>query len=137
MIKGFHNRLGLVDLNVIKVDAAINDYDERLYLERHKETGDWVVMIAMERPSEPYPVLGFQELPDVRTVIQKLRESDSRREDIRQQIMKFNAAKDKEIDYKIQENVGQGAELVEHISRKTGKVPEYKSYRKRKRNDGH
>lgn len=130
MIKAFHNRLGLVDLNVLKVDAAVNDYDERLYLERHKETGDWVVMITMERPSDPYPVLGFKDLPDPRTVVQKLRESDSQREDIRQRIMQYNKAKDRELDHKIQENVGAGAEALEYISRKEGKVSEYKSYRK-------
>lgn len=131
MIKIMHNRLGMVDLHVAKVDRAVSEYDERLYLDRHPENGDWVIMIKMERPSDPYPVLGLQyDLPDVRDVIQRLRESDSTREDIRQRIIKFNEAKAKEVDYKVKENVGAGAELADFISRKEYRSPETKSYRK-------
>lgn len=126
----YHNRLGTVDSNVVKVDTAVSEYDERLFLDRHPENGDWVVMIRMPRPGRPYPVLGFQELPEVHVVIEKLRASDSMREDIRKNMLRYNIQKDRELDHKIAENVGAAAELVEHISRKTGKVSEYKSYRK-------
>lgn len=131
MIKAYHKTLGLVDINVIQVDAAINEYDERLYLDKHPETGDWVVMIRMERPSAPYPVYGFQYvLPSAREVVQKLRETDSQREDIRKNIIKYNEEREKALDYEVKQNVAAGAELVEHIARKEGRIPEYKSYRK-------
>lgn len=134
----YHARLGLVDLNVAQVDTAVKQYDERLFLDIHPETGDWVVMIEMERPAKPYPVLGFQKtLPEVSEVIKQLRMSDSQREAIRDNMLAYNKQKEREANAAIQENVGQGAELVEYISRKEGKLPEYKSYRKRKRNDGH
>lgn len=130
MIKVFHNRLGTVDLHVAKVDAAVNDYDERLYLDKHKETGDWVVMIRMERPSEPYPVMGFQyTLPEVNEVIRRLRECDSQREDIRARIMKYNKEKEKAADHVIKEKVGAGAELAEFVVRKNS-VHDYRSLRK-------
>lgn len=138
MIKAYHKRLGMVDLPIIKIDNAIKQYDERLYLDVHPETGDWVVMITMERPSAPYPVLGFQKtLPEVHEVIKQLRMSDSQREKIRENIIKFNEARTREIDHKIQQNVGAGAEAAEFISRKEYRSPETKSYAKRKRNDGH
>lgn len=131
MIKVYHARLGLVDLNVAQVDAAVNEYDERLYLDKHPETGDWVVMIRMERPSAPYPVYGFQyTLPEPREVIQKLRANDSQREDIRQQIINFNKAKERAADHLVREQVGAGAELAEHVVRKSGRIPETRSLRK-------
>lgn len=131
MIKIYHARLGLVDLNVAQVDAAINQYDERLYLDKHPETGDWVVMIKMERPSDPYPVYGFQYvLPSAREVIQKLRSTDSQREDIRKQIIKYNEQKARDADHIVKEQVGAGAELAEHVVRKSGRIPETRSFRK-------
>jgi len=131
MITVFHNRLGYVDFNVVKVDKAVEQYDERLFLDKHPETKDWVVYIRMERPAEPYPVLGLGwELPQVHEVIQKLRESDSRREEIRQRMLKYNADLQKQREYAIQEEVKQGAELAEFISRKEYRAPETKSYRK-------
>lgn len=131
LVKAYHKTLGLVDINVIQVDAAIKEYDERLYLAKHPESGDWVVMIHMERPSDPYPVYGFQyTLPSAREVVQKLRETDSMREDIRKNIIKYNEDREKAIDYEVKQNVAAGAELAEHIARKEGRVPEWKSYRK-------
>lgn len=131
MIKAYHKKLGLVDLQVIKIDNAIKQYDERLYLDVHPDTGDWVVMIHMERPSEPYPVIGFQKtLPEVHEIIRQLRMSDSQREKIRENIIAHNKKKELEADHIVRENVGAGAELAEFIARKEGRVSEYKSYRK-------
>lgn len=129
MIKAYHNRLGLVDLNVIRVDTAVNDYDERLFLDKG-EQGDWVIKIKMPHGIEPYPVMGFQyELPDRNTVIQRLRESDSQREDIRGRILAHNKAMDAAIDHQTREAVGAGAEAAEYIVRKESGHSN-KSYRK-------
>ncbi len=134
-IQAYHNRLGMVDANIILVDNAVSEYDERLFIDRHRETGDWVVMIKMERPNPPYPVLGFgPNLPPKHQVMQRLIESDAQRNDIRGEINKANALREKHIDDQRREAVGESAEIVEYLSRKEGHLPEYKSYRKAKRN---
>lgn len=131
MIKVYHNKLGLVDLQVVKIDNAVKQYDERLFLDIHPETGDWVVMIEMERPMRPYPVMGFQKsLPEVHEVLKQLRMQDSQREKIRDNIIENNKRVEREADHKVKEQVGEGAELAEYIMRREGRSPVVKSTRK-------
>lgn len=130
-----HNRLGLVDKRIYDLDAAVNEYDEKLHLNRHPETEQWTVYIELERPAPPYPlfVLG-ERLPTTHEMVQKLQESDSQKRDIRAQMNAANAAMEAEIDRKSREEVGKAAETVEFIARKQGMLSDNQSRRKINRN---
>lgn len=133
-----HHRLGVVESTVVSADNAVKEYDERLFLDIHPETRDYVIMIEMERPAPPYPIMGLGPyLPSRDEIIKRLRMSDSKREDIRKQVNDANKLRAAEGDHIVRENVAAGAELAEYIARKEGRVSEYKSYAKPKRNDGH
>lgn len=127
----YHNRLGLVDKRVVELDAAANQYDEKLLLDRHPDTGQWTVYIKLERPLEPYPlfVLG-DELPTKWELTERLQASDSQKRDIRAQMNKANEAYVASLDAKTREEVGKAAEAVEFIARKQGMLSDNTSRRK-------
>jgi hypothetical protein len=126
-----HPRLGLVDSAVFRLDKTVNEYDAKLHLDRHPETGDWAVYIDMERPQPPYPVLGLgKTLPTTDQLLQKLRESDSQRHDIRKKINEANEAHMREIDRKSRDEVGKAAEVTEWLARAQGMRPDNQSRRK-------
>ena len=126
-----HNRLGLVDAAVYQLDKAATEYDERLFLDKHRDTGEWCLYVLLERPQKPYPVFVLGDrLPTKDAFIQRLRESDTQRNDIREQVNKANEAHQASIDAKKREEIGKGAEAMEYILRKQGAIPNTKSYRK-------
>lgn len=129
-----HNRLGLVDSNIVALDSAVNEYDEKLLIDR-APGGEWAVHIRLERPHRPYPVFVLNEpLPTVPELIDKLRRTDSQRHDIRAQLNKANAAWEAELDRKTKEEVGKAAEVVEYLGRKEGVYQETQSRRRIRNN---
>lgn len=126
-----HKHLGMVDKRIFDLDKAANEYDEKLHLDRHPETGEWTVYIDLERPLRPYPLFVFgARLPTVDEFRQKLEQSDSQKHDIRAQMNKANEAHGAEIDRKTREEVGKAAEAVEFIARKQGMMQDNTSRRK-------
>lgn len=129
-----HNRLGLVDSNIVALDSAANDYDEKLTVGRH-DSGQWAVYVAMERPQKPYPVFVLNEpLPSPHELIERLRASDMMRQDLRKQVNDANTAWEAEIDRKGRAEISQAAEVVEYIGRKEGVYQETQSRRRIRHN---
>lgn len=130
-----HSRLGLVDSNVVSLDKAANEYDEKLLIDRHPSSGQWAVYIKMERPQKPYPVFVLNEpLPSPHELIERLRASDMMRQDLRKQINDANIAWEAEIDRKGRAEISQAAEVVEYIGRKEGVYQETTSRRRIRKN---
>lgn len=116
-----HNRLGMVDSIIAKLDRAAGEYDERLFIDKHRDTGQWALFIKLERPLEPYPVFLLGEpLPTPERFIEKLQTTDSQRRDIRADMNKANEAHMAEIDRKTQQEIGKAAEVIEYLSRAQG-----------------
>ncbi len=131
VLKVYHPRLGLVDSDIYTLDGLVREYDPRLHLNRHPDTGDWVVYVELERPNPPYPVFGFgHRLPSKDELLDKLRASDSHKRNIREAMNKHNEALTAEIDYKSRQEIGKAAEMVEAIARKQGMRPDNQSRRK-------
>lgn len=126
-----HRRLGMVDSLVAKLDQAANEYDEKLHLNRHPDTGQWAVYIDLERPQKPYPVMVLNEpLPDPRDLIERLRRTDTHRRDIRAEMNRSNDQHMAEIEYKSRQEVGKAAEMVHAIAIKQGMASDNQSRRK-------
>lgn len=126
-----HRRLGLVDSTIARLDAVVNEYDEKLHLDRHPDTGQWTLYVDMERPMPHYPVFVLPTpLPTADALRNKLVASDTQRQDIRLQMNKANAAMEAEIDRKSRQEVGKAAEVVEYLARKQGMLSDNTSRRK-------
>src|SRR3954466_3782466 len=126
-----HRRLGMVDSIIMRLDNAAREYDDKLFLDRHKDTGEWCVYIHVERPQPPYPVFSLgKTLPTVPELIDRLRKTDSHRQDIRAEMNRANAAIVAEIDAKTREEIGKAAEAVEYIARKQNMMADNTSRRK-------
>lgn len=67
---------GMVDSKVLSINKALNEYDERLFLETdHK--GDWVIWIHQERPKRPWPCFNLgRNLPDKDEVMLRVIKGD-------------------------------------------------------------
>lgn len=126
-----HRRLGLIDSTIARLDAVANGYDEKLFLDRHHDTGQWCVYVSLERPQRPYPVFALSDrLPTPDELLNKLRASDTHKHNIREAMNKANDAVQVEIDYKSQQEVGKAAEMVHAIAIKQGMASDNQSRRK-------
>lgn len=126
-----HRRLGLVDSTIARLDAVVNAYDEKLHINRHPETGQWVVFIDLERPQRPYPLFALPDsLPTPDQLKEKLQASDTQKQDIRGQMNKFNEQHAAEIDYKGRQEIGKAAEMVHAIAKAQGMAEDNQSRRK-------
>lgn len=126
-----HRRLGLVDSTIARLDAVVNGYDEKLHIDRHPDTGQWVVYIALERPQRPYPLFALGDrLPTPDELKEKLQASDTQKHDIRAAMNKHNESHMAEIDYKGRQEIGKAAEMVHEIAKKQGMASDNVSRRK-------
>jgi len=73
---------GDIPADVVRVKAAIEQYDPNLTLGRHILTGDWVIWLKQGPDKPPRPVIALaqrgQPLPDAETVTARLRAADTR-----------------------------------------------------------
>ena len=126
-----HRRLGMVDSVISKLDSAVNEYDEKLHIDRHPTSGQWAVYIKFERPNPPYPLFVLSgPLPTSQELIERLQKMDSQRRDIREEMNRANAAREAEIDYKSRQEVGKAAEAMEFVARKQNMLSDNQSRRK-------
>jgi hypothetical protein len=126
-----HRRLGMVDSVISKLDSAVNEYDEKLIIDRHPTSGQWAVYIKLERPNPPYPLFVISgPLPTSQQLIERLQKMDSFKRDIRAEMNRANAQREAEIDYKTKQEVGKAAEMVHAIAKKQGMAEDNQSRRK-------
>ena len=118
---------GMVDSDVLAVDRAVSEYDERLYFDRNSETGDWCIFLKTI-PSEPdIPVLGWdhQEIPSPEAALKRLYQADSLRqgEEILDGMKRRNRDAEEPFRRATEDAAGQTAEGFEWAFRKMGKHP--------------
>ena len=116
---------GMVDSGVLAVDRAVNEYDERLYFDRNRDTGDYCVYIKTPANEPDVPVLGFQEIPHPEDALKRIYSADSLRqgEELLEQMSRRNADALKEAGRPADEAAGQMAEALEWGFRKQGAHP--------------
>lgn len=115
---------GVVDLQIEKAQKAVRDYDERLELMKHEETGDWVVFVRLERDLY-YPIIGWRELPEPEAIQKQLYEIDGQRRgtEILDTMNRRNAEIRKKREDAASEADGIAAEAFEWGYRFMGKHP--------------
>jgi len=125
--------MGNTNSKAYLVDRAVNAYDERLMFARNEDTGDWCIFIRLPRPSDPYPVIGFQDrIPEPVEAIDCLKAADTMRvgEQIYREVVKSQEDYRKKFEYASDEASAESSEVVEHLMRKHGKSPIIKSFSK-------
>lgn len=130
---------GTVDIQAIRVDRAVQEYDENLRFGRNEETGQWCVFL-LRRGFDPLPVLGFQDIPHPDDAVKRLWRADAQRrgEEILDELNRHN--KDLEIAENAQttreaEDAAElAAEHAERLLRQLGKTRWAKSFRPRSGN---
>jgi hypothetical protein len=125
--------MGNTNSKAYLVDRAVNAYDERLMFARNEDTGDWCIFIRLPRPSDPYPVIGFQDrIPEPVEAIDRLKAADTMRvgEQIYREVVKSQEDYRKKFEYASDEASAESSEVVEHLMRKHGKSPIIKSFSK-------
>lgn len=116
---------GAVDSDVLAVDRAVHEYDERLYFDRNQETGDWCVYLKTI-PQEPdLPLLGFQEIPSPEAALRRLYKADTLRhgEEVLDGMRRRNHDALEPLRQKADDAAGQLAEGLEVLHRKMGSHP--------------
>lgn len=125
--------VGDYDMRAWKVDRKVREYDERLMFGRNETTGDWCIFIRLPAPSDPFPVLGFQDkIPDPQEALDRLKAADTMRygDRIWREVVDSQAKYRAELEYKASQASSEAAEVVEHFMRQHGKSPIVKSTRK-------
>jgi hypothetical protein len=119
-----------VNYDAYKVDRAVNEYDERLMFGRNEDTGDWCVFIRLPGDRPPYPVMGFQHIPESHEVIARLSEGDTRKhsERIYREIVESEKKRRAELEYVSDQAAADAAERTEHMMRKRGASPVIKVF---------
>lgn len=119
---------GLVNLDAMRVDTAVKEYDERLSFGYNPVNEDWVVYIALPRDyegahyhidGEPVmPVLGFQgRIPSPEEVTRRLYETDAWRngEEIYNKMLENNERIKKEQREKSEAEMEEAIERAAHV----------------------
>lgn len=120
------------DIPVLRVDRAVQEYDENLRFGRNEGTGQWCIF-RIVRGEAPLPILGFNEIPHPEDALKRLYRADAvrRGEEILDEMNRHNAALDKELDDQASDADGIAAEVYEHAFRMMGKTPYATVYRPR------
>lgn len=135
----FIPHLGVVSEATARVDSELNRYDERLYLRKNLDTGDWCVYVKSPywADTDDLPVLGLGPVPpiDWYAVLSKIIQMDTQRHASKmlEQVNANNAKKKAEAKYKADEGAMYAAEHLEYARRREGKSNIIKSVRFRGR----
>lgn len=116
---------GMVDSDVLAVDRAVSEYDERLYFDRNLETGQYCIYLRTI-PSEPdLPLFGFDEIPQPLEAVGRLHRADTLRhgEQILDDMKRRNENNLEPLRRKTDDAEGQTAEGFEWAFRKMGAHP--------------
>ncbi len=125
----FLPEVGEVNPRLYRINQAINEYDERLFLGR-QPNGELTVFIRMPHGTAPWPVFGLagvpkssdEEYPDPREVVRKLHGADTRRRgsEILDRMNKENEKLMQEKNAPLLETRRQAYEMLEFHLRKLG-----------------
>jgi hypothetical protein len=120
---------GSTNYAAYRVDRAVSAYDERLMFGLNEDTGDWCVFVRMPSPQEPFPLLGFQSIPEPDDVMVMVKEAHlvRNKEKIWKEIIDSQEKYRAELKYKGDQASEESAEVVEHFLRQNGKSPVVKS----------
>jgi hypothetical protein len=131
--------LGMVSKATLKVDDELRRYDERLFLKRHPDTGDYCVYIKQPHWSDPpdVVVLGLGPNPpiDWYAVLYKMYEMDTlnHASTMLNAVNEWNEKKRREAKQRADEATMFAAEHLEYAKRREGKSSVVKSVRYRRR----
>lgn len=117
---------GMVDSEVLAVDRAASEYDERLYFDRNYNTGQWCVFLKTP-PSEPdLPIFGWDNIPHPEDAIKRIYQADALRhgDEILNQIDRDNDERERPHREAVEDAQGQLAEAFEWGFRKQGVHPQ-------------
>lgn len=116
---------GMVDSNVLSVERAVSEYDERLYFDRNTETGQWCVYLKTIASEPDLPLLGFDEIPAPESAVKRLYQADSLRhgEQILDGMRARNHKALEPLRTATDDAAGQAAEGLEWAHRKMGNHP--------------
>lgn len=131
--------LGMVPDGTVRVVNELRNYDERLYLKRNPDSGEWCVYVKQEYGSilDDMPVLGLgAEIPtDWYFVLAKIQSMDTLRyaKDLLTDMNKSNARRQQAALNQRNDAVMEAAEHMEYALRREGNSPVIKSVRYRRR----
>lgn len=110
---------------IVAVNRAVKEYDERLRFGQNQDTGDWCVFILMPPDARPQPVLGWREVPTPEAAVQRLAKSDSVRygREMWDRLEREQRRMLAESEHRASEETGEAAERLEVLLRKTGDHP--------------
>jgi hypothetical protein len=106
---------GMVDMNVRRVQAAVEEYDESLRFGRNEDTGQWCVYKLMGSSAPPVPILAFDNIPHPDDVFRRLYQTDALRHgaEILDQMNRENEDLRKPFEDAANEGAGIAAEAFE------------------------
>jgi hypothetical protein len=116
---------GMVDSDILVVDKAVSEYDERLYFDRNLDTGQWCIYLKTPPSEADLPILGFDEVPNPEAAVKRLWQADTLRhgEKILNDMWKRNEKRLQPLRDKADDASGQAAEVLEWSHRKMGTHP--------------
>lgn len=118
---------GDTNLAALRVDRAVNEYDEQLSFGQNNDTGQWCIFL-IRRGEAPLPVIGFNEIPHPEDAIKRLVQADARRRgnEILDAMNRHNKQAEIEREAAAVEADKQLAETAEWALRMEGKTPHKK-----------
>ena len=123
---------GVMSFEAARVSAALKAYDRRLFFKQHPDTNDWCVFVEMPSGEPPYPVVGWPEgyLPDVNTVMERIKEGDTLRNGDRMYNEMLKSQQDHKLRLEAQSSEASevAAEMAEFAMRKQGLSPVIKVF---------
>lgn len=122
------------DKELVSLNRAVRNYDERLMFGRNETNGDWCVFVRMPHGNPPVAVLGFQnQLPTVETLLERVRRADTKAtaDDRLEAMNRHNARLRADAAAKADDGIGAAAEGWESFLHRRGDTPYHRSLRKR------
>lgn len=116
---------GMVDSDVLRVEKALNEYDERLYFDRNQNTGQWCAYLKTP-PAEPdLPIFGWDHIPDPEAALRRIYQADALRhgEEILDRIDRENAERMRPYNEAVEQAEAELAEAFEWGARQMGTHP--------------
>jgi len=119
--------LGRLPLEIYKIHLAVAGYDERLYVKRNEDTGQWGVYIKTPHTEPDVCIFGWNpdEFMSEDKILRRLYQADAVRhgEQILDKMDRYEAERQKQLEYAASEGTGQAAEAMEWAMRVRGHHP--------------
>lgn len=123
---------GNMPFGVARINAALKEYDSRLFFDQHPETRDYCVFVEMPRPERPFAVVGWpeQHIPHVDEVMERIKDGDTLRNGDRMYNEMLKSQQDHKLRLEQQSSEASevAAEIAEFAMRKQGLSPVIKVF---------